>query len=67
VAVAGPDVLILDEPTRGIDPDRKAALATWLGEEAARGAAVLVVTHDASFPAHRRFRLGAPEEVAVAV
>jgi energy-coupling factor transport system ATP-binding protein len=67
VAVAGPDVLILDEPTRGIDPDRKATLAAWLGEEAARGAAVLVVTHDASFPAHRRVRLGAPEEVAVAV
>ncbi len=67
VAVARPDVLILDEPTRGIDPDRKAALAAWLSEEAARGAAVLVVTHDASFPAHRRVRLGAPEEVAVAV
>jgi energy-coupling factor transport system ATP-binding protein len=67
VAVAEPDVLILDEPTRGVDPDRKAALAAWLAEEAARGTAVLVVTHDASFPCHRRVRLGASTEVGVAV
>jgi len=67
VAVARPDVLILDEPTRGVDPSRKAALAAWLAEEAARGPAVLVVTHDATFPAHRRVRLGQPAEVAVAV
>jgi energy-coupling factor transporter ATP-binding protein EcfA2 len=67
VAVARPDVLILDEPTRGVDPDRKAALAAWLAEEAARGTAVLVVTHDASFPCHRRVRLGASTEVGVAV
>ena len=25
-----PDLLVLDEPTRGLDPDRKAALAAWL-------------------------------------
>ena len=67
VAVARPDVLILDEPTRGVDPDRKAALAAWLAEEAARGTAVLVVTHDATFPAHRRVRLGQRAEVGVAV
>ena len=67
VAVGRPDVLILDEPTRGVDPERKAALAAWLAEEAARGTAVLVVTHDATFPADRRVRLGRPAEVAVAV
>jgi energy-coupling factor transport system ATP-binding protein len=67
VAVARPDVLILDEPTRGVDPARKAALASWLAEEAGRGTAVLVVTHDATFPAHRRVRLGQPAEVGVAV
>jgi len=67
VAVARPDVLILDEPTRGVDPSRKAALVAWLSEEAARGTAVLVVTHDATFPAHRRVRLGRAAEVAVAV
>ena len=32
VSVSEPDLLVLDEPTRGIDPDRKAALAAWLLE-----------------------------------
>jgi energy-coupling factor transport system ATP-binding protein len=57
VAVAEPDLLILDEPTRGIDPDRKAAIATWLEDYASGGRAVLVATHDRSFPAHRRVPL----------
>ena len=30
VAVTEPDLLVLDEPTRGIDPDRKAEIADWL-------------------------------------
>jgi energy-coupling factor transport system ATP-binding protein len=54
VAVSEPDLLILDEPTRGIDPDRKAAIAAWLEDYASSGRAVLVATHDRSFPAHRR-------------
>jgi energy-coupling factor transporter ATP-binding protein EcfA2 len=57
VAVAEPDLLILDEPTRGIDPDRKAAIAAWLEHYASGGRAVLVATHDRSFPAHRRVSL----------
>lgn len=64
VAVAEPDLLILDEPTRGIDPERKADLARWLHAYAARGRAVLVATHDRGFPAHRRITLG--EELVVA-
>jgi energy-coupling factor transporter ATP-binding protein EcfA2 len=64
VAVAEPDLLILDEPTRGIDPDRKAELARWLHGYAAGGKTVLVATHDRRFPAHRRIALG--EELAVA-
>jgi ABC-type Mn2+/Zn2+ transport system ATPase subunit len=48
---------VLDEPTRGIDPDRKAALAAWLQEYAAAGRAVLVATHDRDLPAHRRVEL----------
>ncbi|NUT56159.1 MAG: ATP-binding cassette domain-containing protein, partial [Thermoleophilia bacterium] len=58
VAVAEPDLLVLDEPTRGLDPDRKAVLAARLEAYAAAGRAVLVATHDADFPAHRRVRLG---------
>jgi ABC-type Mn2+/Zn2+ transport system ATPase subunit len=51
-------LLILDEPTRGIDPDRKALLADWLFAYASAGHGVLVVTHDRTFPAHRRVSLG---------
>jgi energy-coupling factor transport system ATP-binding protein len=58
VAVAEPDLLILDEPTRGIDPDRKTELAEWLFAYAARGHGVLVATHDRAFPAHRRVAPG---------
>ena len=50
VTVAEPDILILDEPTRGIDPDRKAELADWLERYAAGGRAVLVATHDRVVP-----------------
>ncbi|MBD0338016.1 MAG: ATP-binding cassette domain-containing protein [Thermoleophilia bacterium] len=66
VLVAEPDVLILDEPTRGMDPDRKAALAARLLAYAARGRAVLVATHDRDFPAHRRVALGERRELLAA-
>ncbi len=66
VSVSEPDLLVLDEPTRGIDPDRKAALSDWLLEQAADGRGVLVATHDPLLPAHRRVRLGRPAEVLVA-
>ena len=58
VAVCEPDLLVLDEPTRGIDPERKAELGAWLEAYAAAGRAVLVATHDRGFPAHRRVALG---------
>jgi energy-coupling factor transport system ATP-binding protein len=48
VLVAEPDVLILDEPTRGVDPPRKAELAEILRRAASRRA-TLVVTHDLVF------------------
>jgi energy-coupling factor transporter ATP-binding protein EcfA2 len=65
VAVGEPELLVLDEPTRGLDPDRKAEIAAWLFRYAAAGRAVLVATHDPSFPAHRRIPLA--EEIGVAV
>jgi energy-coupling factor transport system ATP-binding protein len=46
--VAEPDVLVLDEPTRGVDPPRKTELAGLLRREAATRA-TLVVTHDLVF------------------
>ena len=65
VAVAEPDLLVLDEPTRGLDPERKVALAAWLQEYAASGKAVLIATHDRDLPAHRRKRLCVSETQAL--
>ncbi|MCY4088194.1 MAG: ATP-binding cassette domain-containing protein [Actinomycetia bacterium] len=65
VAVAEPDLLVLDEPTRGVDPVRKQELAAWLAEYAAAGNAVLVAAHDRDFPAHRRVQLGIREVARV--
>ncbi len=55
-AAAPPGLVCLDEPTRGLDRERKAALVAWLrglaagtGEEP--GAAVIVATHDVEFAA----------------
>jgi energy-coupling factor transporter ATP-binding protein EcfA2 len=64
VLVTDPDVLILDEPTRGVDPERKALLARLLRANADRRA-TLVVTHDPVFAADaadRSVSLGAARE-----
>jgi energy-coupling factor transporter ATP-binding protein EcfA2 len=50
VLVAEPDLLVLDEPTRGVDPERKRELAALLRTQAA-WRATLVVTHDRTFAA----------------
>ena len=60
-ALSEPDLLVLDEPTRGVDPDRKAAIGDWLLARAAAGTAIIVATHDRALPAHRRVRLGVRE------
>ncbi|MEA3309938.1 MAG: ATP-binding cassette domain-containing protein [Chloroflexota bacterium] len=47
IAVTRPDVLLLDEPTRGLDLPRKRALARLLRRRCtAEGLSVLVATHD---------------------
>ena len=52
VVLAGaPPVLLLDEPTRGLDYAVKHALAATLRAMAADGRAVLVATHDVEFVA----------------
>jgi energy-coupling factor transport system ATP-binding protein len=60
VEVGEPDLLVLDEPTRGIDPQRKRELGRRLVAAAAAGRAVLVATHDLDLPAHRRIELCVP-------
>jgi energy-coupling factor transport system ATP-binding protein len=48
---AGPRVVLLDEPTRGLDYPAKHALSTIVDRLAASGHAVLVATHDVEFVA----------------
>ena len=74
--VGAPRVLVLDEPTRGMDTAHKASLAGMLRELTAEGRAVMVITHDLEFAARVADRyavledgkitaIGAPEEVFV--
>jgi ABC-type multidrug transport system ATPase subunit len=44
-----PKLLVLDEPTNGLDPDGVDMLAGLLRERVAAGGAVLVATHDLDF------------------
>lgn len=46
ILVAQPQVLLLDEPTRGLDSKLKADLAIILQDLASEGTAILVATHD---------------------
>jgi energy-coupling factor transport system ATP-binding protein len=68
VLVTEPDLLVLDEPTRGVDPERKDALAELLrGARDRRG--TLVATHDLVFAgevADRVVALGEVREPAYA-
>ncbi len=40
-----PDLLLLDEPTVGVDPELRAAFWTYFGELTARGKTVVITTH----------------------
>lgn len=46
---SGSKLLFLDEPTRGLDPDAKSALAAVLSSIKESGTSVLVATHDIDF------------------
>jgi energy-coupling factor transport system ATP-binding protein len=46
---AAPAVILLDEPTRGLDYQAKAGLTGTLDRLAARGHAIVVATHDVEF------------------
>jgi ABC-type multidrug transport system ATPase subunit len=49
--VADPKLVLLDEPTTGLDKEAVARLGALVREECARGAYVVLVTHDAGFAA----------------
>ncbi len=67
VAVGGAEALLLDEPTRGIDPPSAAALERAVTEHATGGGAVVLATHDVELAARcatRAVVLGDGEVVA---
>jgi energy-coupling factor transporter ATP-binding protein EcfA2 len=51
IAITGPGVLLLDEPTRGMDYCLKGELTDLLGAWRAAGTATLLVTHDVELAA----------------
>lgn len=52
-----PDLLILDEPTRGLDYESKTLLTNFLNERSESGAAVLIATHDVELVAELASRI----------
>ena len=54
--LTAPDVLLLDEPTKGLDAESKEQLAALLRDLLDRGAAVLMVSHDVAFCARHAHR-----------
>jgi energy-coupling factor transporter ATP-binding protein EcfA2 len=57
VVAAQADLLLLDEPTRGLDPLVKKALSAFLRTRAAAGAGIVIATHDVEWAAHTADRV----------
>jgi energy-coupling factor transporter ATP-binding protein EcfA2 len=57
VVAAQADLLLLDEPTRGLDPQVKQALSAFLRMRAAAGAAIVIATHDVEWAARTADRV----------
>lgn len=53
-----PEILLLDEPTKGIDPHSKLTLSEMIGQLKADGITVITVTHDVEFAAANADRCG---------
>lgn len=58
VLLTGPDILLLDEPTKGMDSGYKKIFGKCLRELAAAGAAIVLVSHDVEFCACYAGRCG---------
>ncbi len=71
VALAGvlamePELLVLDEPTAGLDPGQRARVAAALERRAAAGVTLLVVSHDLAFVAEAAERVVVMREGRIA-
>ncbi|WP_052476418.1 ABC transporter ATP-binding protein [Cohnella kolymensis] len=51
ILLAKPQMLLLDEPTKGLDPQAKKRLATYLKNIHTQGTTILMATHDVEFAA----------------
>ena len=60
-AAAEPDLLIVDEPTLGLDDEAAARVSVLLANLAARGVALLVATHDLRLQVNHARELQHPE------
>jgi energy-coupling factor transport system ATP-binding protein len=58
IAATGAPILLLDEPTRGLDPAAKKRLTRFVRAHAADGGAVVVATHDVELAAAVASRVG---------
>ena len=58
VLLEDPDILLLDEPTKGVDNDFKRVFAQILKELTDRGVCVIMVSHDVEFCARYADRCG---------
>ena len=58
VLLQEPQILLLDEPTKGVDNDFKLVFAQILKELTNRGVCVIMVSHDVEFCAHYADRCG---------
>jgi len=53
-----PRILLMDEPTKGLDAEKKAALGRILKELKAKGSTIVIVSHDMEFSAAYSDRCG---------
>ncbi len=52
ILAAEPQILLLDEPTRGLDYQQKESLVAFLEEEKVQGRTIIMSTHDVELAAH---------------
>jgi len=67
VLVGDPEIIFLDEPTRGLDYSQKAALVSFLEAQRQRGRTIVVVTHDVELVAQCAERVVLMEDGKIVV
>ena len=58
VLLTAPDILLLDEPTKGLDAEFKVSFARIIGKLTSQGVTVLMVSHDVAFCAEYAHKCG---------